>query len=735
MNSNEQNNGRRKWKPRGAGDAITLTVGGRNRPTKVEVKEPAASTPSRTSSRTRRVRNNNRNRSRSAGGRIRKYNKPQQRHVNEMASNAARTRSGLREIGVSNGKRRQVTAAMLQTLLPGDLELNAFPTRHDEMDPVCFSKLTDVNQINLSELVEYVGQAFNANEAPYYERGNKVWNLPSTTTYPVVHVQDPRIFAISPMQTWANLTTPAVVTYSSFGLGNFDRVDGIWAPGYINVNRTANFMYRLTPDTFSTIMTKRMRRLEVINSDIECEHKLADVDLVPTPNTLYFFNTVAEESYFKLVDLSFTSITNGGVQQPYGPIHPVVHFYQGDTLIPTYWVDCPITGSAVDITFHILSTIETTDVKVYTATSNPTGAGLLGVDADFYISARRVDFTANELTVQEKAKLVSGSAYGNPGQSMTFSGHLDGSGYYCFTAVGRLATTNVANVNPAYVGMNLVSLVISSTTKIATKHWINPRYVVTADPGSSGNDESATTIKKHMSIGNSLLITNTSAEIAKGGSVVAYAFDEDTMWATKTSLGQASLFSTNMQDQTNAFKHGFENGTYSVIRHKIFPKKTRAAWYYNNPSVNQTQICSSLAFAGEGGKVVVKPYNIMFITLASTTSPLSAPTTIMVTSTQTVQWTTRSQMYQPRKTLQWQDKEMDQFLEILKRHPIFAENPWHFLQVLRDFGKMIQGAAGKAAPYLQSIGGALSVLPLPGVSEVGAGINTAGSIADFVSKL
>lgn len=733
MSTNEQRNTRRKWKRRGAAEAVTLTVGGPTRPTKIEVKEPRSSTPSRGNSRQRRTKEN-RNRSRSAGGRSnRGILKPQMRHVANMAQNAPKSRANMKELGLPNGKRRQVTAAMLQTLLPGDLEINSFPTRHDEFDPVCFSKLTDVNQINLSSLVEYIGAAATANEAPFYERGTKVWNLPSTTTYPIVHVQDPRIYAITPMQTWANLTTPAINTYTSYGLGNLDRIDGIWAPSYVNIARTANFMFRLTPDTFSTVMTKRMRRLEVLSSDHECEQKLQDVEAVP--NALYFFNTVAEESYFKLVDLSFTSVTGGGVENPYGPIHPVVHFYQGDTLIPTYWVDCNVTGTAVDITFNVVSYIETTDVKVYTATSSPTGTGLLGVDADFYISARRVDFTANELVVQEKAKLVTATASVSPGGPITFSGHLDGSGYYCFTPVGRLATTNVINLNPAYIGFNLVTLRIQSLTKIASRHWINPRYVVTSDPGSSGNDEAATTIKKHTCIGNSLLITNTSAEIAKGGSVVAYAFDEDTMWATKTSLGQSALFSTNMQDQTNAFKHGFENGTYSVIRHKIFPKKSRAAWYYNTPSSNQTQICSSLAFAGQEGKVIVKPYNIMFITLASTTSPLSAPTTIMVTSTQTVQWTTRSQMYQPRRVPHWQDQEMDQFLELLKRHPIFAENPWHFLQVLRDFGKMVQGAAGKAAPYLQSIGGALSVIPLPGVSEVGTGINTAGTIADFISKL
>lgn len=393
--------------------------------------------------------------------------------------------------GAIGGSPDLVRKYVTQALLP----YNCTPTRILEetdtnSDPTAVTSNIEYYDLNLTELMQT--NMLDPTDVPtpgQLPGGVFVWGDLSKGV-PVVSTMDSRLLAIVPSRTLP---------------GPLPRIDTV---GY----RSSNFVNpsQLSPGQF-----------QVITCNLG--------DNVPPSGSLLKFVDPEGVLWLDLDDLSPIS-NDPNYLAPYGPIHPVLD--AGNSRY--FWVDAHSTGSDMDAKQENGSCIRVNLVPRGTLTVNVVASGL---ENTLRLVVQRLSTSTNEVDALTYSAIFPDAATDVPTGA---SALIQVSGYYRVGLSGAFADPG-STVTSSYFDSCIVDYYASKHLNVFSRHIVNTNLLKITDHNSR------ILMVKEQCLSSSMLISNETPAIVKGGRAYATTLPNGMSWSALSSSP-----STIRSVQTNA---------------------------------------------------------------------------------------------------------------------------------------------------------------------------------------
>lgn len=582
---------------------------------------------------------------------------------------------------------------------------------------------------------------------------NPLWRDVNQNYY-VVHVGDTRLSMIMPWPASRDSNLGSGIRYACELFANNTSIT-ISGPyngpplTVINTRAVGHFgVLRSGPTfTYSTSLTARLLALErKINGSTDF------IDVPDVASQAVWFQMSTESTlanYISFTDFLPSTADPSSFEKPYGDLHPPVFFKYNGADLAAIWVDaCPDGPVDISVAFKITTPeVPFNGTFVLGGSDGPSAS----VTDGFCLQAFFVDVaeSGTVLTLADNSYTFPNTEYpctdGTTGILIETVNSFTSSGYLAFKFKGTI-TAIVPGTDPTKLplalAINMTRVQIYTRTNYVSRHVVNPHVVPAPLSVAGGNGQSQSLLQDSLLSGSSVLLSNATPEQYLGGTFRGYRFTADTLWWQKTCLTNFNnAIGTGPSRNHDYQTHGFKDGAYSVYKPKDIPMSQQLGCAFTDvlSFTLNVQLKCYLTQPTQTAAISVNPYNLLVI---SPPLPQSGSTTfvqkVLVTNAQNFQFTTTSQLFNPRR-LPTSGME-ERLVRALTTHPTFAENPFHFLSMIKDFiGGVKQGIGAVAnvvsqiAPVAASVGNALGSVPDPRISGAGSmlaqGANVASQLA------
>lgn len=335
--------------------------------------------------------------------------------------------------------------------------------------------------------------------------------------------------------------------------------------------------------------------------------------------------------------------------------------------------------------------------------------------------AERLTDTTDNATETFSAFFLAGNGPTASPNTISANLHLVTSGYYRFGITGYISRTDGNPSGTALVLSDVYMRYIPDPRiNIFTRHLVNSNVFTTGS--SSGNSIFFQSVKP---ISGSLLLRNTTPNVAKGGMVFSMSSVTNNIWSRLSSDHDIirNLNSTTAQNSPVITYNGpLEKGCYGWLRNNTreFRSFTEVTKYKDGGSVSCIR-SFSISRRGLSDQVNQSAMNVYLIvppTPVMTESSVIPNLTITCLACVQFEYTTTNQTPVVSAT-SFDNEAYEGAMSILQQTPTFTENPLHidsFINAIRRVGGRLANIYSMARPMLKPVYSAMSAFgPTAGV--------------------